>query len=177
MSDKIQLNLPRNEKIKDLFGSLPYIANLQDPTLQNKVENVLRNRENLQNYLLATDDLKSTIEESLDLAVGHGKLNDGTAVRHVSERDDPDYSFFRKNDNPLDVVSKKHAKFDVQNLIIGSLLKQINKSKVNYEGTKSALDEAPNPKYLELEERYRKIFGKDDDEMTIIKNPSFALTL
>ena len=86
-----------------MFGSLPYIANLQDPILQNKAENILKNREDVQKYLLATDDLKDTIEESLDL-VGYGRLNDGTAVRHFSERDYPDYNFFKKNDNPLDVV-------------------------------------------------------------------------
>ena len=90
-TSKIQLSLPKNEKIKDLFGSLPYIANLQDPTLQNKVEDILKNREDLQKYLLATEDLKDTIEESLNLAVDYGRLNDGTAVRHVSERDNPDY--------------------------------------------------------------------------------------
>ena len=88
--------MPKNEKIKDSFGSFPYIANLQDPTLQNKVENILKNREDLQKYLFATDDLKYTIEESLDLAVGYGRLNDGTAVRHVSERDDPNHNFFLK---------------------------------------------------------------------------------
>ena len=163
-TSKIQLNVQKNEKIKDLFGTIPYITNLQDPTLQNKVENLLKNREDLQKYLLATEDLKSTIEESLDLAVGYGGLNDGTAVRHVSERDDPDYNLFKKNDNPLDVVYKKQAKFDVQNPVIGSLLKQINKSKVNFDGVKNALDRMPNPKYLELEERYRKIFNKDDNK-------------
>ena len=93
---KIQLSLPKNEKNKDLFGNLPYIANLQDPALQNKVENVLKNREDLQKYLLATDDLKETIEESLDLAVGYGRLNDGTAVRQVSERDDSTYNYLKK---------------------------------------------------------------------------------
>ena len=39
---KIKLPLPKIEKIKDLFGKLPYIANLKDPTLQNKVENLLK---------------------------------------------------------------------------------------------------------------------------------------
>ena len=160
--NKIKLPVPRNEKIKDLFGKLPYIANLRDPALQNKVEDVLKNREDLQNYLLANDDLKNTIEESLDLAVGCGKLNDGTAVRHVSERDSPTYNFLKRNDNPLDVVYKKNAKFDIQNPVIGSLLKQINKTRLTEQGMKSALDKAPNPKDVELEHRYRKIF-KDND--------------
>ena len=127
---KIQLNLP-----KDLLNHLLYLANLKDPIFQSKVENLIKNREDLQKYLLATKDLNKTIEESLKLAVGHGKIN-GSAVKHVSDRDDPLYKFFRGNDNPLDVVYRKQAKFDVQNPIIGSLLQQINKSKLpGYEET------------------------------------------
>ena len=110
---------------------------------------------------MATEDLNKTIEESLQLAVSHGKLNDETAVRHVSERDDPLYNFFRKNDNPLDVLYRKEAKFDVQNPIIGSLLKQINMGKVTNEGIKKTLDKGPDPRALDLEERYHKIFDKE----------------
>ena len=150
---KIQLNVPKNEKTKDLFATLPYLANLKDPNLQNKVEDLLKNREDLQKYLLAAEDLNKTIEESLQLAVTQGKLNDDIAVRHVSERDDPSYNYFRKNDNPLDVVYKKQAKFDVQNPIIGSLLKQINSGKVTDDGVKRTLDKGPDPRALDLEER------------------------
>ena len=160
---KIQLNVPKNEKAKDLFATLPYLANLKDPVLQNRVEDLLKNRKDLQKYLLATEDLNNTIEESLQLAVSHGKLNDETAVRHVSERDDPKYNYFRKNDHPLDVVYREQAKFDVQNPIIGSLLKQINKGKApNYEETKKILDKAQNPKDLDLQDRFNKIFDKDN---------------
>ena len=114
---------------------LPYLANLKDPIFQNKVENLIKNREDLQKYLLATEDLNKTIEESLQLALGHGKINDESAVSHVSDRDDPLYKFFKENDNPLDVVHRKQAKFDVQYPINGSLLQQINKSKLpGYEG-------------------------------------------
>ena len=31
--EQIQLNLPKDQKAKDLFAHLPYIANLQDPIL------------------------------------------------------------------------------------------------------------------------------------------------
>ena len=110
---KIQLNAPKNEKAKDLFATLPYLANLKDSILQNKVEDLLKNREDLQKYLLATEEFNNTIQESMQLAVSHGKLNDEAVVRHVSERDDPTYNYFRKNDNPLDVVYKQQAKFDV----------------------------------------------------------------
>ena len=66
----------------------------------------------------------------MQLAVGHGKMNDESAVRHVPDRDDPLYTFLRENDNPLDVLYRKQAKCGVQNPIIGSLLQQINKSKL-----------------------------------------------
>ena len=69
----------------------------------------MKNREDLQNYLLATEDLNKTIEESLQLAVGHGQINDESAVRHVSDRDDPLYKFLKENDNPLDVVYRKQG--------------------------------------------------------------------
>ena len=140
---------------------MPYLANLKDPILQNKVEDLLKNREDLQKYLLATEDLNKAIEESLQLAVSHGKLNDERAVKHVSGRDDPTYNYFRKNDNPLDVVYKQQAKFNVQNPVIGSLLKQINRGKVTFEGVKKTLDKGPDPRALDLEERYRKVFEKE----------------
>ena len=160
---KIQLNIPKDEKEKDLLEHLPYLANLKDPVFQNKVDNLLKNREDLQSYLLATEDLNRTIEDSLQLAVTHRKLNDESTVRHVSERDDPKYNFFRKNDNPLDVVYREQAKFDVQNPVIGSLLKQINRGRLTDENTKKTLDKGPDPRYLDLEDKYKKIFEKTDD--------------
>ena len=153
----MQLNVPKNEKAKDLFAHLPYIANLQDPILQNRVEHLLKNRTDLQNYLLATEDLNRTLEESLQLAVSHGKLNDETAVRHLSEQNDPKYKYFKENNNPLDVVYRETAKFDIQNPIIGSLLKQVNKSKAgtgddnrDFKLLNKKLDKAPNPKDLSI---------------------------
>ena len=83
--EQIQLNLPKDQKAKDLFAHLPYIANLQDPILQNRVEDLLKNREDLQKYLLATEFLGKTLEDSLELAVSNDKLNEGTKVRHLSE--------------------------------------------------------------------------------------------
>ena len=60
--EQIQLNLPKDQKAKYLFAHLPYIAKLQDPILQNRVEDLLKNREDLQNYLLATEFLGRTLE-------------------------------------------------------------------------------------------------------------------
>ena len=159
--EQVQLNLPKDQKAKDLLVHLPYIANLQDPILQNRVEDLLKNREDLQNYLLATEFLNTTLDDSLELAVSHGKLNEGTKVRHLSELNDPKYKYFRQNNNPLDVVYKEKAKFDVQNPIIGNLLKEINKGKLPdneyFKKTKTASD----IKDLGIRERFDKLFESD----------------
>ena len=83
------------------------------------MQDILNNREDLQNYLLATDDLNNSIQESLHLVVGNGRLNDRTAVRHESDLN-PTTNILKQNNNSLDVVYKKHGKFDFQNRIIGS---------------------------------------------------------
>ena len=160
--EKIQLNLPKDQKAKDLFAHLPYIANLQDPILQNRVEDLLKNKEDLQNYLLATAFLGRTLEDSLELAVSHGKLNEGTKVRHLSELNDPKYKYFRQNSNPLDVVYREKAKFDVKNPIIGDLLKEINKGKLSKEEYFKKTKTAPDVKDLNIKERFDKIFERNN---------------
>ena len=167
--EQIQLNLPKDKKAKDLFAHLPYIANLQDPILQNRVEDLLKNREDLQNYLLAPEFLNTTLEDSLQLAVSHGKLNEGTKVRHLSELNDPQYKYFRQNNNPLDVVYKENAKFDVQNPIIGDLLKQINKGK-NDDEYFNAIKKAPDAKDLSIQDRFNKVFNRDTKKRDNILN-------
>ena len=160
-AEQIQLNLPKDQKAKDLFAHLPYIANLQDPILQNRVEDLLKNREDLQKYLLATEFLGKTLEDSLELAVSNGKLNEGTKVRHLSELNDPKYKYFRQNINPLDVVYRDKAKFDVQNPIIDDLLKEINKGKWSEEEYLKKTKTAPDIKDLDIKERFNILFERD----------------
>ena len=160
--EQIQLNLPKDQKAKDLFAHLPYIANLQDPILQNRVEDLLKNRKDLQNYLLATEFLGKTLEDSLELAFSNSKLNERTKVRHLSELNDPKYKYFRQNNNPLDVAYRDKAKFDVQNPITGNLLKEINKGKLSEEEYFIKTKTAPDIKDLDIKERFNKIFERSD---------------
>ena len=62
----------------------------------------------------------------------------------------------------MDVAYKQQAKFDVQNPIIGSLLKEINRGRQTYEGIKKTLGKGPDPRALDLEERFNKIFERDN---------------
>ena len=97
----------------------------------------------------------------MQLAVSHGKLNEGTKVRHLSELNDPKYKYFRQKNNPLDVVYREKAKFDVQNPIIGDLLKEINKGKLSEEEYFKKTKTAPNIKDLDIRERFDKVFERD----------------
>ena len=78
--DRIKLNLTKSYNKQGLFSQLPYLANLEDLMFQNEIQNIINNQEDFQIYLLATSDLNDSIQESLDLVVSNGLLNDGTAV-------------------------------------------------------------------------------------------------
>ena len=171
--EQIQLNLPKDQKAKDLFAHLPYIANLKDPILQNRVEDLLKNSADLQNYLLATEHLGTTLEDSLQLAVSHGKLNEGDKVRHLSELNDPKYKYFRQNNNPLDVVYREKAKFDAQNPIIGDLLKEINKGKLSEEEYFKKTKTAPDIKDLDIKERFNKVFERSNKKKDNFLDPFY----
>ena len=150
-----------------LIYPISYLTNLKDPIFQNKVEHLLKNREDLQDYLLATEKLGATLEDSLQLAVSHGKLNEGTKVRHLSEEQNPLYKFFRQNNNPLDVVYREKVKFDVQNPIIGDLLKQINKGKYSEEDYFKKTKEASDVWDLDIQERFDKLFERQKKRKVI----------
>ena len=171
--EQIQLNLPKDQKAKDLFAHLPYIANLKDPILQNRVEDLLKNSADLQNYLLATEHLGTTLEDSLQLAVSHGKLNEGDKVRHLSVLNDPKYKYFRQNNNPLDVVYREKAKFDAQNPIIGDLLKEINKGKLSEEEYFKKTKTATDIKDLDIKERFNKVFERSNKKKDNFLDPFY----
>ena len=93
---KLQLNIASDERGKDLVKHLPYLAQLEDPIFQNKVEDLINNDEDLQSYLFATEDLNRSLNDSLQLLVSHGKINDASKVRHELERNNADIKFSRK---------------------------------------------------------------------------------
>ena len=108
MKKTFKVSLPTNYKLEVLFSQLPYLANLKDPIFQSSIEDVINNREELQKYLLATGGFNNSIQKSLDLVVTDSHLNDA-AVWHKSDLN-PQTDFFKKYQNPLDVVFKDIAK-------------------------------------------------------------------
>ena len=66
--------------------------------------------------------MQDTIQENLNIITTDGRFNEAS-IRKAS---DTKYPSVMKKSNPIDVVFKDKAKFDAQNLVIGTLLAQVN---------------------------------------------------
>ena len=78
-----------------------------------------------------------------------------------------------KNPNPIDVVFKDKAKFDVQNPIIGSLVAQVQENKTNEKTTLNQLSGVPSTKDIELTECLAKSRGKTSNNNNNNNFPRF----
>ena len=87
------------------------------------------NNLSLQKYLLATGLLNNSIQDSLDMIVTDGKFNSASVKRAL----DTKYPLVMKKSNPIEVVFKDKAKFDIKNSIISTVLTQIQSGKIKTE--------------------------------------------
>ena len=110
-----------------LFDKLPFVRKLDNPAIENVINGNEADDLSVQKFLLATDLLKDSIQESLNMIVTDGDFNNAS-IRRVL---DTKYPSVMKKTNPIDFILKDKAKFDVQNPVIGSLYEQIRKNKEN----------------------------------------------
>ena len=108
----IKLNFPPNHRRDVLFDQLPYLGHLENPAIKDVIKDGIMDKLSLQKYLLATGLLKDSIQDSLDMIVTDGKFNDASVRRALHTK----YLLVMKKLNPIDVVFKDKAKFDMQNL-------------------------------------------------------------
>ena len=80
-----------------------------------------------QKHLLATVLSKDSIQDSLDMIVTDGKLNDASVTRALNIK----YPSVIKKSNLIDFAFKDKAKCDTQNPTIGTLLTKIKSGKTN----------------------------------------------
>ena len=96
---------------------LPYILN-KGPDFENKVIDLINNREDLKKWLLATSEYGNEIQEDLNAIVGYDEKFNNAIVRHALDLKD---STIFRNPNPLNVTFCDVKKFDLTNPIIGKL--------------------------------------------------------
>ena len=117
-SEPIQFNLPKNYAESQHLNRLPYLSNKNDPDVDNKILNVIKNRKDLQKWLLATSNFGQELQEDVNAIVGGDeKFNNAVVRRALDLKNDGVF----QNPEPLTVVFRDVKNFDMQNPIIGKL--------------------------------------------------------
>ena len=160
---QVQFNLPSHYEECQYYKEVPYITN-QGPAVENNLLNLLRNREDLKKWLLATSDYGNKMQEDLNAIVGYDEKFNNAIVRH--SLDLKDQAIFR-NPNPINVTFHDMKKFDLVNPVIGKLATQVKASKLtDYQLTKKLLEQDEVDKLqLRLDAlKYGVNKDEDDDE-------------
>ena len=123
---QIQFNLPSNYEESFYLYKVPYLTT-KNPVVENNLTNLIKNRDDLKRWLLATSDYGAEIQENLNVVVGHDEKFTYSIVRHALDLKDD--AIFR-NSNPLSVTFYDMKKFDQVNPVIGKLAAQIKASKL-----------------------------------------------
>ena len=164
----LQFNLPLNYRKNLLFNKLPYVRKLDNPAIENVVNGNHADDLSVQKFLLATDLLQDSVQESLNMIVTDGNFNNASIRRVLYTK----YPSVMKKPNPIDFVLKDKAKFDIQNPVIGPLYQQIRKNKKN-EFARKLLKLPTTDVKKETKSTFEKIadfsrkIRKDDDNIDI----------
>ena len=150
--NELQFNFLPNFRKDILFDKLLYLTESKNPTLNNIIKNGVVGNLEFQKYLLATGLLQDSVQHSLDMIVTDGGFNDAAVRREL----DLTYPSILKIPNPVDVVFEDKPKFDVQNLIIGSLVAQVQENKTNEKAILNQISGMQSTKNIELAKRFAK---------------------
>ena len=126
INKQIQFNLPKGYEEEQYMKDVPYITN-QDPAVKNNLLNLIRNRENLKKWLLATGPFGNEIQDDLNAIVGFDENFNNTIDRHSLDLKD---QAIYHNPNPINVTFHDMKKFDLVNPVIGKLAAQVKASKL-----------------------------------------------
>ena len=144
-----------------ILKEVPHLTN-QNPAIENDLLNLIRNRNDLKEWLLATSKYGDKIQQDLNAIVGHDEKFNNAIVRHALDLKDE--AIFR-NPNPINVTFHDMKKFDQVNPVIGKLATQVKASKLtDFELTKEIQQKG---EVDELKLRLDKLnYGipKDDDD-------------
>ena len=142
----LHFNLSPNYKRNILSKQFPYLS----PMLNKIIKNGIVDNVQLQKNFLATGLLQDSIQQSLDMVVTDGFFNNAAVRRELDQK----HPTLLKKPNPVNVIFKDEAQFDVQNPIMGSLAAQVsNNEKAIFEQIKKA----PSTKDVTISERLEKL--------------------
>ena len=156
---QIQFNLPSDYEESQYCKEAPFITN-ERPALKSNLLNLLRNREDLKKWLLATSDYCNEVQDDLNAIVGYDEKFNNAIARH--SLDLKDEAIFC-NPNPINVTFHDMKKFDLVNPVIGKLASQVRTSKfTDYELTKKLLEQGEIDKFQLRLDALKYGINKDD---------------
>ena len=151
--------MPKGYEEEQYLKDVPYVTN-QDPAAKNNLLNLIKNREDLKKWLLATGPFGNEIQHDLNAIVGFDENFNNAIVRDSLNL--KDQAIFC-NPNPINVTFHDMKKFDLVNPVIGKLATQVKASKLtDYQLTKKLLQQG---EIDELQLRLDKLkYGVDKDD-------------
>ena len=148
---QVQFDLPRNYEESFHFKEVPHLTN-KDLTKENNLIKLIKNRDDLKKWLLATDEYGNEMQDDLNAIVGYDEKFNNAIFRH--SLDLKDEAIFC-NPNPINVTFHDMKKFNLVNLVIGKLATQVKASKLtDYQLTKTILQQG---EIDELQQRLDKL--------------------
>ena len=148
-----------------LFDDLPFVAQLDNPAIENVIKGKTNDDIDIQKFLLATGLLEDTIQNNLDMIVTDSDFNNA-AVRHAL---DQKYPTIMGKPMATSFMFRDKAKFDIQNPVIGGIYNEILTDKQKENKQINKISQAPDVRDLEIRKRLDNL-GKfnsginDDDD-------------
>ena len=163
-NEKLYFDLPLNYKKNLLFDKLPYMAQLNNPAIDDVVKGKKNDDLSIQKFLLATDLLEDAIQNNLDMIVTDGEFNDADVRRAL----DTKFPSVMNKPTATNFMFRDKAKFDIQNPVLGSIYNQLLTKKQKEKLELDAIGKAPSIKDLDIQKRLDDIskfnLGINDDD-------------
>ena len=147
--EKIHFDIPHNYKKKLLFDKLLYIAQLNNPAIDNVVKGKENDDLSIRKFLLATDLLEETIQNNLEMIVTDGEFNNA-GVRRVL---DTKFPTIMNKLTATNFIFRDKAKFDIQNPVIGTLYNQLLTKKQKEKIELEAIGKVPSVKDIDIKKK------------------------
>ena len=112
------------------MNKVVYLSNKDDPAVKNSILDAVKNRVDLQKWILAISDFGQELQQDINEITGGDEKFNNAVIRHVLDLKSD--SVFR-NPQPISLLFNDVQKFHQQNSIIGKLATQIKKSKLTDE--------------------------------------------
>ena len=164
-NEKLYFDLPLNYKKSLLFDKLPYIAQLNNPAIDDVIQGKKNDDLSIQKFLLPADLLQDTIQDNLDMIATDGDFNNAGIRRAL----DTKFPSVMKVPTATNFIFRDKTKFDIQNSVIGGICNQLLTKKQKEKEELDTIGKAPSVKDLDIRKRLDDISNfnlgiKDDDD-------------